>query len=199
MDVYLHGLGQNPNTWDAIRQKLGRESVAIALFELRDYHEKLNYGALYQALSQELSQYESIDKLVGLSLGGILALNYAVDNPEQVQELIISGAQYKMPKNLMKLQIGMFKVLPDRFYRNSPINKEDFIELMRSSLDLDLTDKLPDYSGRAKILIGSKDRANRKGSEQIAKLLPNAKLYVLEGGHELNVETADDFAEIIEL
>ena len=42
--------------------------------------------------------------LVGLSLGGLLALNYAVQHPAQINSLVLIGTPYEIPKRLLKLQ-----------------------------------------------------------------------------------------------
>lgn len=33
MDIYLHDLGQNPDVWYKFRHQLGRQSLALALFQ----------------------------------------------------------------------------------------------------------------------------------------------------------------------
>ena len=35
--------------------------------------------------------------LCGLSLGGVLALNYAIEHPEKIKGMVLIATQYKMP------------------------------------------------------------------------------------------------------
>ncbi|MGO4928740.1 alpha/beta fold hydrolase [Fundicoccus sp. Sow4_F4] len=50
--------------------------------------------------------------MFGISLGGTLALNYAVDFPEAVDSLTLINTQFKMPKVLLSLQNIFFKFIP---------------------------------------------------------------------------------------
>ena len=54
---------------------------------------------------------EKID-LCGLSLGGILALNYAIDYPNKVEKLVLIGTPYRVPKVMFSIQNIIFKFLP---------------------------------------------------------------------------------------
>ena len=79
--ILVHGLGQNSKDWDAVRNKLeerGISSAALDLFSLAEGM-KLSYTALYQAFSEVCGSCEERLNLCGLSLGGLLALNYAKD------------------------------------------------------------------------------------------------------------------------
>lgn len=57
------------------------------------------YGELYTAFSEECDKENDEIVLCGLSLGAVLALNYAIDHPDKVKALVLIAAQYKMPKN----------------------------------------------------------------------------------------------------
>ena len=43
--------------------------------------------------------------MCGLSLGGILALQYAIEHPEHIHALALIGTQYTMPKTLLRIQV----------------------------------------------------------------------------------------------
>ncbi|MFR5555446.1 MAG: alpha/beta fold hydrolase [Coprococcus sp.] len=60
--------------------------------------------------------------LCGLSLGGILALQYALEHPQKVASVVLIGTQYTMPKRLreiLKNHIDMFRIsLPRSVFQN---------------------------------------------------------------------------------
>ena len=107
--LYLHGLGQNANSWNKVTGITNMLDNTMCL----DFPEMLRdkpvtYSNLYMAFS-EICDAESEDIILcGLSLGGVLALNYAIDHPQKVKALILIAAQYKMPARLLKVQNLMF-------------------------------------------------------------------------------------------
>ena len=53
---------------------------------------------LYGAFAEYCDHVGRAVHLCGLSLGGILALNYALDFPEKVKTLVLIGTPHKIPK-----------------------------------------------------------------------------------------------------
>ena len=49
--------------------------------------------------------------------GGVLALNYAVDHPEKVQQLVLIAPQYKMTEKLLRFQNLLFRFMPDSMFQ----------------------------------------------------------------------------------
>ncbi len=79
--ILIHGLGQSSKDWDIVRNKLEEKGISTAapdLFSLAKGRE-LSYAALYQTFSEVCGSCEERLNLCGLSLGGLLALNYAKD------------------------------------------------------------------------------------------------------------------------
>lgn len=76
------------------------------------------YKELYSSFSGECDKENKEIVLCGLSLGAVLALNYAIDHPDKVKALVLIAAQYKMPKKLLKVQNMLFHLMP-----NSAFNK----------------------------------------------------------------------------
>lgn len=96
--IFVHGLGQNSSNW-----KETIDSLDIAtniecpdLFDL--YKGELNYNNLYRTFSKYCNKYTEPLDICGLSLGGTLALNYAIDNPNKVHSLVLIGTQCIIPK-----------------------------------------------------------------------------------------------------
>ncbi|WP_243013771.1 alpha/beta hydrolase [Clostridium sp. AM54-14XD] len=110
--LYLHGLGQKPDSWNKVikETKVSESSVKLSLAEMLE-GKSATYKELYSAFSSECDKVNDEIVLCGLSLGAVLALNYAMDHPDKVKALVLIAAQYKMPKNLLKVQNILFHLM----------------------------------------------------------------------------------------
>ena len=99
--IFIHGLGQGASSWDGVTSFL-EETIDIDCPELFALPggSAVTYINLYKAFSDRYENYTEPLCLCGLSLGGIIALNYAIDNPSKVQSLVLIGAQFKTPKTI---------------------------------------------------------------------------------------------------
>lgn len=197
--IFVHGLGQKPSAWEETILRLGGggETVCPDLPALVQGRE-VNYRRLYQAFSELCDEAGGSLELCGLSLGGVLALNYAIDHPESVRSLVLIAAQYKMPKGLLRIQDILFHFMPKTAFRQTGFARDDFIRLSRSMMDLDFSDSLGRIACPALILYGEQDSANRKASVELAERLKNAELQTLRGaGHEANLDAPEALAEAL--
>lgn len=101
--IYVHGLGQIPASWEKIivQLKSAEYSVCPDLTEICQ-NGKAAYKSPYNSFSKICDSFHEKIDLCGLSLGGVLALNYAVEYPEKINSLVLIAAQYKMPKGLLR-------------------------------------------------------------------------------------------------
>ena len=67
--------------------------------------------------------------LCGLSLGGILALNFALDFPQKVKTLVLIGTPYKVPKAAFGFQNVIFRFLPNSVFETMAFDKKDTFAL----------------------------------------------------------------------
>lgn len=105
-NILIHGLGQNNSAWDNTIERLKSyniDSESVNLFELTN--EEINYENIYKAFANYCNSYEDKLNLCGLSLGGILAIDYAEEFPEKVNSIILIGTPHKIPKVLLKFKI----------------------------------------------------------------------------------------------
>lgn len=79
-------------------------------------------------------------------MGGVLALNYAIENPTKVNSLVLIEAQYKMPKNLLKFQNFIFGFMPAKMFEETGFGKKDFITLSKTMMDIDFSNTLDNVS-----------------------------------------------------
>ena len=175
--LYLHGLGQKPDSWNRVikETKVSESSVKLSLAEMLE-GKSATYKELYSAFSSECDKVNDEIVLCGLSLGAVLALNYAIDHPDKVKSLVLIAAQYKMPQKLLKVQNMLFHLMP-----NSAFNK------------------MHKVSCPVLLICGEKDTANKKTSKELCQYLNNACFHELaKTGHEANIEAPEELAIVLQ-
>lgn len=185
--IFLHCLGQTSSSWDDTIQAMDKDWEILSP-NLSDWicKEKCSYASLYSEFEKYCNQFQDTICLVGLSLGGILALQYSIEHPERVKSLVLIGTQYNMPKGLLKLQNMIFQ-------------KSDFISLCKSMMELDFSHRLKYIFCKVLVLCGDKDKANKSASLQLAELIPNSKIKIIpNAGHEINENCPYELAREIE-
>lgn len=188
--IFLHGLGQTAVAWNPTVQNLTNQTDCLCP-NLTDWlmNETPAYQTLYCALEKYTLQYDKPFHLCGLSLGGILALNYAVEHPDSVRSLTLIGTQYTMPKRLLWLQNLIFRLMPASKFLEMGFQKSALIGLCKSMMDLDFRDHLHEIICPVLIVCGARDKANKPAALQLKALLPNAKLSIIpNAGHEVNID-----------
>lgn len=197
--IYLHGLGQNPDSWSKVIEQLeaAEHSMCPDLSELVQGQDT-TYQNLYAAFSAMCDEIEEDICLCGLSLGGVLALNYAIEHPEKIKGLVLIATQYKMPKKLLRVQNAIFRFMPKSMFQQMGFGKSDFLKLCNTMMELDFSDSIYKVSCPTLIIYGEKDRANKNASIELANMLIDAELQVFHGvGHEINIEAPDKLEETL--
>ena len=106
--IMLHGLGQSSESWsDTV--KVFNDDFEVLCPNLSDWLSGKTpcYDTLYRTLETYCEQFEEPLNICGLSLGGILAMQYAIEHPEKMNSLVLIGTQYEMPKYLLKMLVMM--------------------------------------------------------------------------------------------
>ena len=81
--ILIHGLGQTAGAWNKTTELLPQEDVLCP--ELSAFIGGGSYGELYSGFRGYLDELDQPLFLCGLSLGAVLALNYAADRPGSVR------------------------------------------------------------------------------------------------------------------
>lgn len=196
--LFAHGLGQSPAAWSETLWRMPGLYAADAhcpdLVRLLS-GKPADYNALYRAFSEYCAALPQPLHLCGLSLGGVLALQYAAEHPTRAASLVLIGAQYRMPGKLLAVQSAVFRLMPERAFRQMGFAKQDVLRLTGSMRELDFSDALSAIPCPALILCGGKDRANRAAAQELTARLPDARLQTIAGaGHEVNVDTPAQLA-----
>ena len=168
--IFVHGLGQTSSSWDETVSYLeGHIHVNCPnLFALCKV-QKISYQNLYDAFKEYCDGVSGRLDLCGISLGAILALNYAIDHPEKVKSLVLIAPQYKMPRVLLKFQSMFFRFIPKQSFSKLGIKKKDAIQLINSMMNLNFSDRLNHISCPTLIVCGTKDIANRKAAKEFSQ------------------------------
>lgn len=197
--IFLHGLGQTPDSWNKVLKELHSPETALCpnLAKLMP-DGNADYPSLYTAFSALCDTIEDDLTLCGLSLGGVLALNYTIDHPEKVKSLILIATPYKMPKQLLRLQNILFRFMPKSAFSQTGFQKIDFIRLCHSMAELDFSRSLRKVTCPVLVLCGEHDLANQKAARMLAGLLKNAAFQQIpNAGHEVNTDAPERLAEIL--
>ena len=197
--ILVHGLGQTSSSWDKTIFYLS-DKITVTSLDLTKFTSNFNctYGNLYDAFSEYCNSFSEPLNLCGLSLGAVLALNYAIDNPQKVKSLILIAAQYKMPKFLLKFQNFIFRFMHESSFKSIGFSKKDFISLTNSMAELNFDNKLHNITCPVLIACGENDSANQKASQEIAKKLSNSDFIIISNsGREVNVDNPQGLSDII--
>lgn len=198
--ILLHGMGQNASSWDKTISHLSNV-VETTCPELSDFYIKGNcsYNEMYYLFCEYCNKFSEQLNLCGLSLGAVFALNYAIDFPQRVNSLILIAPQYNMPKFLLKIQNILFKFMPKKQFKDIGLEKNDFITLTNSMMDMDFTSDLNKVTCPVLVLCGKKDNVNKKAAIKLARELSNAKFGMIDdSGHEVNIDNPKELAHAME-
>lgn len=197
--VYLHGLGQTSVSWEKTILHLNSAEFCVCpdLVEMIQGKDAV-YENLYKEFSDFCDKLDDKIDICGLSLGGILALNYTIDHPEKINSLVLIAAQYKMPKRLLQIQNILFKFMPKAVFQQTGFKKKEFIQLCKSMMKLDFSSSINKVTCPTLIVLGEKDRANQKAAMHLTNILKNSKLQIINAsGHEVNIEAPEKLADVL--
>lgn len=199
-NILIHGLGQNETSWNMCKAELEKNSMGIETPNLYSMikTERTVYDVLFQRFAEYCNEFDERLNLCGLSLGGILALDYAKKFPEKINSIILIGVPYTIPKFLFKLQGVIFHLMPQQNFEKMGIGKKDFISLVDSMGNLDIASKLDTIQCKTLILCGEKDNQNRKSSGLLKANIKKSSLQIVDSAsHEVNVDNPKELAKII--
>ena len=198
--IFIHGSGHRAESWKATLScmKNSGDILCPDLASILKGKEAV-YENLYAAFIEYCGRIDGRIHLCGLSLGGILALNYTLDFPEQVKTLVLIGTPHKVPKIMFRIQNMIFRFLPESVFQNMAFNKRDTFLLGNSMKNLDFSDRVKDITCPALIICGKKDRANMKSARYLRQNMKNAKLKIIQNtGHVVNEENPQDLGRLLD-
>ena len=195
--ILLHGLGQTEQDWKEVVCQLSSSNVDCPeLFSSME--NEISYPQILGDLERRYSNVKEPLRICGLSLGALLAIDFAIRHGDKVASLVLIGTQYKVPSLLIDFQNLIFRCMPNKAFDGMGLSKSNTIKLAHSMRSLDFTAQLNNILCPVTILCGKKDTANLKASKRLKELLPQATLHIIpNAGHELNKYAPNMIAEIL--
>ena len=195
--ILIHGSGHKADSWrETVSYLDHREDILCPELSAILNGREASFPNLRAAFAQYCAQTSGPVHLCGLSLGGILALDYALEHPENVKTLVLIGTPHRVPKVAFALQNVVFRLLPKSAFASMAFDKKATFTLGTSMKDLDFSGRLGELRCPTLILCGEKDGANLKSARFLAGHIPGAELQIIENtGHVVNEENPRGLAE----
>ena len=197
INILVHGSGHKATSWNETisYMKSDKEILCPDLSSILN-GKVASYSNLYNSFAEYCNNVDGQINLCGLSLGGILALNYAIDFPDKVNTLVLIGTPHKVPKVMFGVQRVVSSLLPKLVFKNMAFNKKDNSALGNSMRNLDFSSRVKSVKCSTLIICGKKDGANIKSAHFLAENIKTAKLAIMEDvGHVVNEESPKDLAK----
>ena len=199
MKILIHGSGHKADSWNKVITYMSNDKDILCpnLSEILNGKEA-SYDNLYSSFVEYCNKIDGKIDLCGLSLGGILALNYAIDYPNKIDKLILIGTPHKVPKVMFSIQNVIFKFLPKKLFETMAFNKKDTFVLGNTMKKLDFSNRVQNVKCPTLVICGEKDSANIKSAYYLSENIKNAELKIVANtGHVVNEENPKELASII--
>ena len=194
--VLIHGLGQGASAWDRTIAALPDKNVVAP--DLSGFIGGGSWQELYSGFAAYLNTAEAPLCLCGLSLGAVLALNYAAENPGRIRSMLLIAPQFRMPKAALRFQSLLFRVMPERSFAETGLSRKQFIDLTLDMAKLDFTPVLGGISCPVITACGERDKTNSAAARRLAELLPAGEFTEIpNSGHEANIDAPEFTAQLI--
>ena len=161
-NILVHGLGQDEKSWNQVKNQLNNNGINVETPNLFSVvkNNQVNYENMYKTFADYCNSFNEKINLVGLSLGGVLAVDYITEFPEKINSIILIGTPYEIPKIIFTIQNIIYKFMPKRIFEKMGCPKKDIIRLLDSMKNLSICMK--DF-----VLISSSNIHNTKTKAKI--------------------------------
>ena len=197
--ILIHGSGHRADSWTKVIEYMNNDKDMLCpnLDTILNGKEA-SYTNLYSSFAEYCNKIDGKIDLCGLSLGGILALNYAIDYPEKVERLILIGTPHKVPKVMFSIQNVVFKLLPKSIFATKAFDKKNTFILGKTMKKLDFSNRVHKVQCPTLVISGEKDSANIKSAYYLSKNIKNSKLKIIANtGHVVNEENPKELSRVI--
>ena len=197
--IFVHGSEHKATSWEkTISYMTNNEDIVCPNLSSILEGKEASYENLYSSFVKYCNEFDGQIHLCGLSLGGILALNFALDFPQKVKTLVLIGTPYKVPKVAFSFQNIIFRFLPKSIFETMAFDKKNTFALGDTMKNLDFSDRVKNIKCPTLILCGKKDSANMKSADYLSQSIRSAELKIIENtGHVVNEENPKALADIL--
>lgn len=197
--ILIHGSGHKSTSWnEMISYMTSPEDIMCPNLSLILEGKEASYTNLYSSFVKYCNKIDGQIHLCGISLGGILVLNYALDFPQKVKTLVLIGTPHNIPKIAFGIQNIIFRFLPKSIFETMAFDKKGTFSLGNSMKNLDFSGRVNSIKCPTLIICGKKDNSNIKSAYYFSQNIKNAELKIIENtGHVVNEENPQTLAKIL--
>ena len=224
--IFSHGWLDDCSVWNP-QTKVFATSHTVILYDHRGHgsSDKPQRHYSVEALSRDLYslirilRFEKVT-LVGFSLGGMASLICTLEHPANVTKLVLVGTTAKMARSIyilyalryiipyrtfarivsrIKMYNPLQEMIRDNISRAMKVPKHVAYECMEEfTRNYDLRNRVSEIHVPTLIVVGEKDRANLKASEQLNREIEGSTLRVMSGsGHLVMIEKSEEFNQLV--
>lgn len=231
--LLIHGLGSSTQDWD-LQIKEFSKSYQVITFDLRGHGQSDKPSGPYSLpmfATDTAGLLKSLDvksaHVVGLSLGGGIAFQLAIDYPALVKTMVIVNSAPELVVRSFKDRMGVWQrfaivrllgmrkmgeVLSKRLFPKDELEslRTTFVEswakndprayqdAMRAMVGWSVTDKLGSINCPVLVITADQDYTPVAIKEEYTKLIPNAELVIIPDAHHATpVEQPEKFNTVL--
>ena len=221
--LFLHGIGGRRQNWDA-QLAFFSASYRAAAWDARgygdsdDYQGPLDFRAFSDDLRRVLEHFGARSAhIVGLSMGGRIARNFALHHPQRVRSLTLAnsspGFDALTPEQVQRFVAERRNLQPEvqakRLLGPKPaagacetlvasmraLRRESYLKTLEASVAQDIAAPLEEIRAPTLVIGSTHDTLYpRRIAEDMARRIPGARLVILEdAGHPSNLDRPEQF------
>lgn len=174
--IFIHGTGHRAESWNETiaRMEQNQDILCPDLPSLLEGKEA-TWTNLYDSFVRYCEGIDGRIELCGLSLGGIVALQYALDFQDRTESLVLIGTPHKMSKVMLGIQNVIFGFFLQSLFENMAFDKKDTFMLVNSMKDLDFQEPGAKRDMPCADYLREKDGANLKSTRYFQENMEKAK------------------------
>lgn len=199
--VFLHGLGQTPQSWQDQITALpaGTRAVAPWLEGLRPGRPAdFDLDKAADAVLAQLNRF-GVDAMAiaGSGLGAAVAITAAGRSPDAVSHLVLSDPMPRTPKLAGALQRMAVRAMPAGRLADAGLDRTRMIELMKVASGIDVRRSLPAITAKTLIVSGSHP-AIQAAARELANGVAGARLETVpDAGANVGLEAPAEFNRLL--
>lgn len=200
--VFLHGLGQTPQSWQDLVTTLpaGLKAHAPWLRGMRPGREvEFDIRASADEILRLPVQFgtESVS-LCGQGLGAAVAVEAALAAPDLVTHLVLTSPVVQLPRWALAAQKAALRLMPTKRLAAAGLSKKKALAIADVLGRVDFRDRLSEVRAHTLVIAGADDKAGRPIAEYVAAEIPDATLeFVAGAGADVPRTAPKAFADLL--
>jgi pimeloyl-ACP methyl ester carboxylesterase len=220
--LFLHGGGLDHTMWQPQLEALQGEFEVMAI-DLPGHGERREQRFTFPAAVETVMDAIGSEEravLVGLSLGGYVAIRTTAEHPERITGLVLTGCSvdYSRFGNRIVAATGEVfqRIWPKRMLREAqrsafqrryphwPEGAEadqywrGYADALRAARKIRWPEQLKGYPGQVLVLNGGGDKGHVREAEKLLAGVPHGRAQVIEGaGHLANLDRPEEYTAAV--